>query len=494
MTGLNGVVRPGALSGGAGVGLVIVAALLAGCSTVPAPKRLLTSKQIQDGRFEPLPAEKSFKALYNASLDAPADEALANAYLTRGMLESRTTCLEYLEDRAIQGQKLEYARNQLTVTAVLATGVLAMAGANRDLYQGLALGTAFAYSSADLYRDSLLLGPDSQVIIDLIDKSLTAAQETIANNPSRTHAEALGNLQWYSGLCTLPQVRETVKKALQKANPKISYTAELETVADRAPLADLAKLFDVFTITPSQLSAIYWLVADDAANAAEKAEIVTRLGSLKGVLFDNATPPALTAAGKTKLQDARRILLGISLGLESKLKASIAEFRAAQAKREAEAQAAKKAAEAATATNNAANATHQADAAQERVRVARQAATEAANEKTQAQEQREQAAAMPLPGEASAPNTPQRNEAAIQAAAERVRQADRQLLKAQQNEAQAANDAQQWEIYARVQRDAANDAALAARELSAAARAAAEQQAMAVARVRGGRGVPQLDF
>ena len=248
---------------------------------------------------------KEYKLAYDTDSKPNATQAnkaaTSRRYLVRGVNLTRTTCFDFLDRIARDANHTEYAKNQLLITSVLATGVLGIFGFGPSAFEAVALGTAFATSSADLYRDHYLLGPDADVIVDLVKRSMETAEKTIDQTNPQSFDQAYGILQSYSELCTFETIRRLVRESIKSANIQVDYTATLSQQIELSIRQELATILGVSAISEPELTGIYWKLVNPIKKPDQTEIDQTKYTQLVGNLKDKIKDAKKQVAAKKVL-------------------------------------------------------------------------------------------------------------------------------------------------------------------------------------------------
>lgn len=245
---------------------------------------------------------------YRASYETQSDATLAQAYVRRGVLLTKTVCHQYLDDAASRANNLNFAKQQFALTTVLTTGILALANAGTDAFQSIALGSSFVIGTADNIRDHYLLGPDADAIIGLVKRSMATVATEIAQNPPQNFDEAYENLQSHSRICTTYEIRRLVRDAIKTAQPEA--ITKLQNIQDsilRENIGDLVQKSGV--ITDEQFIGLYWLTAHGMKTPVDEIVEIERL--MGSALFNFINP---NNGLRKKIRDEFRKMTGPTLG------------------------------------------------------------------------------------------------------------------------------------------------------------------------------------
>jgi|GEM_PF-5745924 len=285
---------------------LVVAGSLAGCAGMSSPTRYATEKHAL-GKVEE--TNDGFFELYKDSYSNQANAGKAWLYVDRGMTLAQTTCIGWLTDLTAESQGQEYAKKQLGILTVLATGVLGIVGVDSDVFSGIAVGSAFTYASMDLYRDYMLLGPNSQAITDMVERSMAAAMQAVRQNPPNNFDTAFRSLESFSRLCEPAVVHQHVIEAIKAADPQVVYTDGIDEANLSALLSKIAEKFGETIITDQQLLGLFWHVQGGFQDSDEKDVANKYLGHLaarfrpsggSGVTADDVRPALLALPRSTR--------------------------------------------------------------------------------------------------------------------------------------------------------------------------------------------------
>ncbi|MEQ8318665.1 MAG: hypothetical protein RH946_00260 [Rhodospirillales bacterium] len=221
---------------------------------------------------------KAYFAEYDTSFNDKSDAAKAYLYVQAGAALTEGVCTNYLNDLRAAANNQEFFNKQLGITTVLTTGVLAIAGAHTDAFEALALGTAFTLSTSDNFRDHYLLGPDSENIVKLVEKSMAAVLVEIKKRPPSNFYEAYHQLRSYSKVCSVAEIRRLVGESIIAANPEASSQGAVAQRVDQIIRNSIASnLLGVATLTDRQMTGLYWLTVRGTGGDAQQISIITEL-------------------------------------------------------------------------------------------------------------------------------------------------------------------------------------------------------------------------
>jgi hypothetical protein len=207
----------------------IISFFLIGCSTTDPSKRYASEEHLLN-KIETNDDEGYFIE-YKSSIDAPQNKDKSIKYLEKGIALTRTVCFDYLNSLSANENDSQFLKNELGALVILSTGIMGLNGVSQDSFTRLALGGAAVNTTIDLYRNHYLLGPDSDVIVDLIKNAMNTAETEIGNRTPNNFVQAYTLLQSYSSLCSDSSirrlVRDTIKSAtLEASSPIVNIVAE----------------------------------------------------------------------------------------------------------------------------------------------------------------------------------------------------------------------------------------------------------------------------
>ncbi|MCP4414123.1 MAG: hypothetical protein GY808_16320 [Gammaproteobacteria bacterium] len=164
-------------------------------------------------------------------------------------------------------------------------------GVSQDSFTRLALGGAAENTTIDLYRNHYLLGPDSDVIVDLIKNAMNTAETEIGNRTPNNFVQAYTLLQSYALLCSDSSirilVRDTIKSAnLEASSPIINIVAEEEAsspiinIVAEEILTQIAKEFGRSGLSDQQYFGLFWLSTETPSKTEYKSIVDEALGDL----------------------------------------------------------------------------------------------------------------------------------------------------------------------------------------------------------------------
>lgn len=243
---------------------------------------------LQEGSFQ------EYHDLMHAIKEAPTEESWrSKLYLTKGMALSKTACYDYLDAISSDQNNSLFTQKGFGVAVVLATGIMGLNGLTEDNFTELALGAAAINSSIDLYREHYLLGPDGDVIIDMVKNAMVTVEDKINTKSPSSFIEAYTLLESYSRLCTTYSIRRLVRDSLKAA--KFEATQDEIETTQRDTITEIAKIFDKPSITRMQAFGLYWqatrkptdAIINEKIKAATGNEIATFKDDSNKILFDD---------------------------------------------------------------------------------------------------------------------------------------------------------------------------------------------------------------
>ncbi|ELB2875804.1 MULTISPECIES: hypothetical protein [Vibrio] len=216
---------------------------------------------------------------YQDSFDAPTNPALAKSYLDKGVLLTDIVCSSQLNYFANIENNSRFSQSELGVLVVLATGIMGINGASQDSFTKLALGGAAVNSSIDLYRNHYLLGPDSDVIISMVNNARQLAREKLGTRNPETFSEAFELLRDYSEICTDNKIRQFVRQTIEKTEFEVDEPI-IDIVSENA-LTNIALILDRSGLSNEQYIGLFWKSKESPKNPHYVKFIDDSLGSLK---------------------------------------------------------------------------------------------------------------------------------------------------------------------------------------------------------------------
>lgn len=201
---------------------------------------------------------------YALSASNPNNTAMALKYLEKGVALSRSVCFEHLDYLAASENDTSFGQNELGILVILATGIMGLNGVDQDNFSKLALGAAAVNSSIDLYRNHYLLGPDSDVIVDLIKNAMNTAESEISNRAPTNFVDAYTLLESYSRLCSDSQIRRLVRDAIKstKFEANESFANRENREEANKTMTEIAVILDRSGLSNKQYFGLYWKVKE----------------------------------------------------------------------------------------------------------------------------------------------------------------------------------------------------------------------------------------
>ena len=211
--------------------------LLAGCQTASyqGPYRLMGTNAgpaaIEQGYARPAPQAflDDFKNARAARSDyaAAAPQAMIAQMMRSGFMYNYSFCSDYFRKMAIAQRNSKVMRRTLPALTTLITGGVGLLdfashpGAKEKIVQGIALGSAFATSTLDIYDEQFLYGTDN---IDSVEGMTLRAMDAHARQALGQQAvpfeTAVMHLIDNQNICSPQSVLTLARSAIKAAVPK----------------------------------------------------------------------------------------------------------------------------------------------------------------------------------------------------------------------------------------------------------------------------------
>jgi hypothetical protein len=230
--------------------------------------------------------DEGFFVEFKSSADDQPNKDKAIKYLDKGLALTRTVCFDYLDNLSANENNSQFLKNELGALIILSTGIMGLNGVSQDSFTRLALGGAAANTTIDLYRNHYLLGPDSDVIIDLIKNAMNTAETEVGNRAPNNFVQAFTLLESYSLLCSDSSIRRLVRDSIKSA--KLEATSPIINIVAEEVLTKIAKEFGRSGLSDQQYFGLFWLSTETPSKAEYKSIVDKALGDL-------LTDPALQA-------------------------------------------------------------------------------------------------------------------------------------------------------------------------------------------------------
>ncbi len=194
---------------------------------------------------------------YDAAMASNASPEDFEEYLSMGMALTESLCFKQLDDIQRRQNNLGFSQGEFNLLVILGTGILGVNEASPENLTRTALGAAAINSTMDLYRDHYLLGPDGDVIVEMVKGGMrTLRQEIESNVPPESFVEAYGQLETFSHTCTSSSIRKLVRDAIKSAN--IVATSTLQSTVNDVHKDAIADALGRNGLSYEQLAAVYW--------------------------------------------------------------------------------------------------------------------------------------------------------------------------------------------------------------------------------------------
>ncbi len=252
--------------------IILLSATLYGCANHP-PERLYANEDHLLGKVMDPDADKWYEidksdGWFKAYTDSHAqqdDVSLAEKYLSMGMALSQSLCFKQLDDVQRRQNNHSFSQGEFNLLVILGTGILGVNEASPENLTRLALGAAAVNSTLDLYRNHYLLGPDGDVIVDMVKGGMRTLRQEIENSPSpQTFVQAYGQLEAFSNTCTSTSIRKLVRDAIKSAN--VVATDTLRNTVNDVHKDNIAEALNRNGLSYEQLAAVYWYALEQPSD------------------------------------------------------------------------------------------------------------------------------------------------------------------------------------------------------------------------------------
>ncbi|MAZ86207.1 MAG: hypothetical protein CL693_00980 [Cellvibrionaceae bacterium] len=247
-----------------------------GCASHP-PERLYANENHLLGTVSDPNEDKWYKndksegwfKEYEAAKNGGATASDIEQYLSMGMALTESLCFKQLDDIQRRQNNLGFSQGEFNLLVILGTGILGVNEASPENLTRTALGAAAINSTMDLYRDHYLLGPDGDVIVEMVKGGMrTLRQEIDSSVPPKTFVEAYGQLEAFSHTCTSSSIRKLVRDAIKSAN--IVATNTLRNTANDVHKDTIADALGRNGLSYEQMAAVYWYAMEQPSTQYDK--------------------------------------------------------------------------------------------------------------------------------------------------------------------------------------------------------------------------------
>lgn len=256
--------------------IAIISCFLLGCSTT-GPSKKYASEQHLLNKIQ-TDDDEGFFIEYKSSINAPQNKDKSIKYLEKGIALTRTVCFDYLDNLSANENDSQFLKNELGALVILSTGIMGLNGVSQDSFTRLALGGAALNTTIDLYRNHYLLGPDSDVIVDLIKNAMNTAETEIGNRTPNNFIQAYTLLESYSLLCSDSSIRRLVRDTIKSAN--LEASSPIVNIVAEKVLTQIAKEFGRSGLSDQQYFGLFWLSTERPTKAEYKSIVDEALGDL----------------------------------------------------------------------------------------------------------------------------------------------------------------------------------------------------------------------
>ena len=258
------------------ISIIAITFFLLGCSNTGPSKKYASEKHLlnkvnNDG-------DEGYFVEFKSSIDNPENKDKSIKYLNKGIALSRTVCFDFLDNLSANDNGSQFLKNELGALMILSTGVMGLNGVSQDSFTRLALGGAAVNTTIDLYRNHYLLGPDADVIIDLIKNAMNMAETEIGNRTPNNFIQAYTLLESYSLLCSDSSIRRLVRDTIKSANFEAS--SPITNIVAQEVLTQIAKEFGRSGLSDQQYFGLFWLSTETPSKKEYKSIVDEALGDL----------------------------------------------------------------------------------------------------------------------------------------------------------------------------------------------------------------------
>ncbi|TMN94991.1 hypothetical protein [Pseudoalteromonas sp. S558] len=255
--------------------------------------KYITEEHIRKVKKVSLDDEDTSYTAYEAAIEPDATSDNFKDFVAQGILLTRANCLNTLHNTVYSNKNNRWIKDQFLIGTVLASGLMAINGASASSFEKLALGTSFLVSSTELYNNYYLLGPDSSIVIELVEKALKSQQNFALSEDPTSFIEAARLILDYSYVCSSAKIDQLVQESLKFAKIKAvnskSYTESL--------LNDVRMVSGLDTLTIKQLDALYYMVTEgpntlssekikNLFNDTQKGKILNKFNQVQSVFVN----------------------------------------------------------------------------------------------------------------------------------------------------------------------------------------------------------------
>ncbi len=256
--------------------IVVISFFLFGCSTTGPSKKYASEQHLLNKIITD--EDEGFFVEFKSSIEDPQNKDKSIKYLDKGIALTRTICFDYLDNLSANENDSQFLKNELGALVILSTGIMGLNGVSQDSFTRLALGGAAVNTTIDLYRNHYLLGPDSDVIVDLIKNAMNTAETEIGNRTPNNFVQAYTLLQSYALLCSDSSIRRLVRDTIKSAN--LEASSPIINIVAEEILTQIAKEFGRSGLSDQQYFGLFWLSTETPSKTEYKSIVDEALGDL----------------------------------------------------------------------------------------------------------------------------------------------------------------------------------------------------------------------
>jgi hypothetical protein len=326
---------------------LVLAAALAGCSTLEAPEPLIGHSEVyaptrltpgsetahlDDQQSDPTTLLQDFATARAAASDDQTNAAKAQTLLRSGVEVIRTRCDLYFRRLGTAGRDVRLLDRQLGLIEGALVAALALAETpDATTIAAVPLAGTFLKSTSNNIADGYLFSPDIQRVKGLADRAINLIETEYRTGQSAaaTYQDALRGVRMAQDVCTVHGLRYLVDQAVSSGQPLARY----DTTTAIAPLGAVntavSRLLGGIVVTDETLTLVYWhlqgVAAADGTFACERLPVKSRTAFCDDIPAPKAIDASVRTSLLAQINEVERLYPG-------KLAASLAALRQLQSR------------------------------------------------------------------------------------------------------------------------------------------------------------------
>jgi hypothetical protein len=260
---------------------------LAACTGTSGPTSLITpgGVPVAKGGSQTCPVSNTttdiniqFQYATCQSVGASTDAGKARTMLTTGFALAQLRCDDFFWAKSRNQGIAKTARSTITPLVTLITGVLALQDFStnpdkgKDYLQYLALGSAAATATINIYEEHFLFGAENvDAVRKLTMDALSEHRTAVLRSDPREFQSVLMHLVDHQAICRPVRILSLTRDAIKAGHvepSRNSITQSTADVQDAAALVALGAAFNRVPVSPDEAGYLWWLYGSDINSQA----------------------------------------------------------------------------------------------------------------------------------------------------------------------------------------------------------------------------------